>query len=107
HVLLQAAPAVAGQLLRLDVDLDVELAQLGGPVGTRDGLQHLGVAHARAAVGIDDVELDLQTGERAVVLELRLAEQLREDVETPADLLAVPAAVVAAEDDHWHIPAHT
>jgi hypothetical protein len=61
--------AALGQPPGSDVDLNVEPAQLGLERGVGDGGQDLGVAHGRLAVGIDEVELDLQPGHRALEVE--------------------------------------
>ena len=88
---------LAGEPARRHVDLDVELAQLGLEVGIGDRAQHLGVAHGRIGLVVDEVELDLHAGERPLELEARLAQHRREHVEAAADLLPIPRPVLAGE----------
>ena len=88
--LLEGAQPVVRQRPRSDVDLDVELAQLGDELGVGDRLQHLGVAHGRLAVAVDQIELDLQAGHRSVEVERRLGQHAGQRVETGPHLLPVP-----------------
>nr|BFE71046.1 hypothetical protein GCM10020092_043470 [Actinoplanes digitatis] len=93
----QIGVLVAGQPARRDVDLDVELAQLGLEVGVGDRLEYLGVAHRRVGVVVHQIELDLHPGQRALELESRLPQHPREHVEAAPDLLPVPGSILAGE----------
>src|SRR5262249_8397113 len=98
YLLLEPAQAVVGQPARRHVDLDVELPELGLEVGVGDGPQRLLVAHGRLAMLVDQVELDLQPGERPFELEPRLLEHLCEHVEAPPYLLPVALPVLTREN---------
>ena len=69
---------------RRDVDLDVELAELGLEVRVGDRLEHLGVAHRGVARIVDQVELDLAADRRPLGVEARLAQHAREHVQAAA-----------------------
>ena len=57
---------VPASTARRHVDLDVELAEFGLEVVVGDRVEHVGVAHRRVAVLVDEVELDLEPGHRPV-----------------------------------------
>ncbi|GAA2647084.1 hypothetical protein Adu01nite_18780 [Paractinoplanes durhamensis] len=94
---LEIGVLVAGQPARRHVDLDVVLTQLGLEVGVGDRAEHLGVAHGRVGVPVDEVELDLHAGQRPLELEPGLAQHRREHVQTAADLVPVLRPVLAGE----------
>jgi hypothetical protein len=89
-------PAVL-ELLGRDVDLEVELAELGLEVGVGDRLERLEVLQCRVARVVDEVELDLQPGHRVVRVEPRLPQHASEHVQATTHLLAVARAVLAGE----------
>ncbi len=91
---------------RGDVDLDVELAELGHEVRVGDALEHPEVRERRVAGLVGEVELDLEADRAAVGVEARLGEHPREDVEAAAHLLAITLAVLAAEDLRFDLLAH-
>ena len=97
---------VIGQPARRDVDLEVELAELGHEVGIGDRLEHLGVLHRRVAGVVDEVQLDLEAGHRTIDVEPRLAQHPREDVETLPHLLAIARAILAGELPALDVLAH-
>ena len=68
------------------VELDVVAAELGLEVRVGDGLQHLGVGHRRLPRAVDQVELDLQPGQRIVEVEGVLDQHPLEHVEAPPHL---------------------
>jgi hypothetical protein len=105
-VLLELRGAGADQPARGHVDLDVELAQLGLEARVGDGGQHVGVAHGRLRVLVDQVQLDLQAGHRPLHVEPRLAQHLGEDVEAAAYLLPVAGPVLTAEGPRTDVLAH-
>jgi hypothetical protein len=73
HVGLVTGESGTLQGLWSDVDLQVELTQLGLEVGVGDAFQHLGVLQRRVAGVVDQVELDLETGALHLGVEPRLA----------------------------------
>ena len=89
-----------------DVDLDVELPELGLEVRVGDRLQRLGVLQRRVAGLVDEVELDLEPGHRVVGVEARLAQHPGEHVEVAAHLLPVARAVSAGELLSFDLFAH-
>ena len=97
QALLERRQPTLAQLGRREVDLDVELAELGLEVGVGDRLEHLGVLQRRVAGLVDEVELHLQPGHRVVGVEARVAQHPREHVEVATHLLPVPRAVRPAE----------
>jgi hypothetical protein len=103
---LQPGDRVAGQLPGRHVDLQVELAQLGGPGRVRDRLQHVGVAHGRPALVIDQVQLDFQPDLSGVGLEQVLAEHPGEYVQRPAHLVPVLPPVFTADRDQLDVATH-
>ena len=90
-----------------DVDLDVEAAQLGLEGGIGDGGQHLGVAHRRLTVPVDEVELDLEARHRTLEVETGLRQHPGQHVEAPAHLLPVPGPVLAGELPLVDLCSHT
>ena len=91
---------------RRDVDLDVELAELGHERVVGDPLEHLGVCHRRVAGLVGQVELDLEPDRALLGVEARLAQHPREDVQVALDLVAVPLTVFTAEDLDPNVFAH-
>ena len=89
-----------------DVDLDVELAQLGLEVGVGDRLEGLGVDHGRVAGVVGEVELDLEPHRAPLGVEARFAEHAREHVEARAHFLAVALPVLARKDLRRYFLAH-
>jgi hypothetical protein len=89
-----------------DVDLQVELPEFGleGRVGEVG--EHLGVAHRRLAVLVDQVELEFQPGHGSVGVEPELVQHQGEHVEAAAHLVPVPHAVLARERGEGHFLAH-
>ena len=84
QLLLHLAEHRARQLVRGEVELDVELGELGLEVLGGDAVEQLGVDVGGAAVGVDDVELHLEPGELALDLEAALGEHAFEDGEVSA-----------------------
>ncbi|GIF26899.1 hypothetical protein Ate02nite_96290 [Paractinoplanes tereljensis] len=103
---LEVGVLVAGQAPGRHVDLDVELTQLGLEVRIGDRAEHLGVAHGRIGVLIDQVELDLHAGQRPLELETRLPQHRREHVETPTDLVPVLRPIFPGEVGLFDFLAH-
>ena len=97
HLVLERAQALVQQQSGRDVDLDVELSQLGLEVLVGDGRQHFRVAHRRLVVGVDEIQLDLESGHRTVEVERGLAQHLREHVKTAPHLEAVALSVLPCE----------
>ncbi len=97
QICLEVRLRVTGQPARLDVDLDVELTQLGLEILIRDRLQYVGVAHRRVMLLVDEVELDLQPGHWPLGVELRGLEHPGEDVQAAPDLRSVQLPVLPAE----------
>ena len=95
--LLEAGEHAALERARRDVDLDVELGELGLPVLVGDHLQHVLVRHRRVARLLGDVELDLEADRAPVGVEARLGEHAGEHVEAALHLLAVALAVLTRE----------
>jgi hypothetical protein len=104
--LLQRVEDVALQQLGRDVDLDVELAELGDERVVGDPLEHLGVRHRRVAGVVGEVELDLEADRALLRVEARLAEHPREHVEVALDLVAVALTVLAGELRRGDVLAH-
>ena len=94
------------ELARRDVDLDVELRELGLEVVVGDQLEHVRVGQRRVAGLLGQVELDLQADRAPVGIEARLREHPREDVQAQLDLVAVALAVLAAEGGIGDFIAH-
>lgn len=94
------------QTPRRHIDLEVEAAELGGPGGIRDRVEHVAVAHRRLGLVVDQVQLDLETHPGPLGLEPRLAQHLREHVEALLHLDPVPAAVLAGEDQRRDVTSH-
>ena len=103
---LERGQPVLAELGRGDVDLDVELAELGLEVRARDRLERLGVLQGGVAALVDEVELHLEPGHRVVGVEARLAQHPGEDVQVAPDLLPVPGAVGSGELLCFHLFAH-
>ena len=93
QAVLEGGQPTLAQGRRGDVDLDVELAELGLEVRLGDRLQHLGVLERRVTPVVDEVELDLEPGHRVVGVEAGLAQHPGEDVEVAPHLLAVARAI--------------
>jgi hypothetical protein len=104
--LLELGEHRRGELPRRDVDLDVELPELGLEVGVGDGLEHRGVGQRGAAVVVGQVELDLQPERSARRLEALVGQHAREDVQRRAHLLAIALAVGTAEHPGGNVLAH-
>src|SRR5947209_20547285 len=79
------------------VEFAFELPYLGREDLVGDRVENLLVANGGIGAGVDEVELDLQPGERAFEVETGLAEHPAEDVEAGAQLLAVALAVCAGK----------
>ena len=105
-LVFQPVERVAAEQPGRHVDLQVELADLGGPGRVRDHVEHLGVAHRRHAVGVHQVQLDLLAHHGAVLVERPLAEHAGEHVQRAPHLLAVLAPVLAADLDRLDVTAH-
>src|SRR6185437_2933345 len=103
---LQLVRGVTGKCTRPDVDLDVEPAELGLEVRVGDRGQNVGVLHRRVVPGVDQVELDLQAGQRTLEVELRLGEHPGEDVQAAPDLRPIPLPVLAGELSALDVLAH-
>ena len=106
YVFLQLGQRIAGQRSRRDIDLQVELAELGGPAWIVNGLQCLGALHRRRPGVIHQVELDLETHLLVPGIEPVLAEHLGEDIQATVHLLAVATPVLLAHGDRGNFPAH-
>ena len=97
HGLLELAEDPVGELARRDVDLDVELPELGLEVGIGDRLEDGRIGQRRPPVVVGEVELDLQAERAARGLEALVGQHAREDVQAGTDLLAVALTVRTAE----------
>ena len=106
HLLLELGEHRPREQPRRDVDLDVELRELGREVGVGDALEHVGVQQRGVAALVGQVELDLQPHRAPLGVEARLREHAREDIEARAHLLAVALPVLAAEDRGGDVFAH-
>ena len=95
--LLERREHLALEQPRRDVDLDVELPELGDEVVVGDLLQHLGVRHGGIAGLVGQVQLDLEPDRAVVGVEARLPQHAREDVEVALDLVAIALPVLTAE----------
>ena len=104
--LLELGEHRALELARRDVDLDVELRELGLEVVVGDQLEHVRVRQRRVAGLLGQVELDLQPDRAPVGIEPRLGEHAREDVQAQLDLVAVALTVLAAEGGVGDFVAH-
>ena len=82
---------------RRDVDLEVELTQLGLEVGVRDRLERRRVDERRIAGVIGEVELDLESERPPFGVKSRLREHPREDIKARTYLAPVSLAVLATE----------
>ena len=105
-LVLEMAERIAGQLPGRQVDLQVELAELGLPGRIGQCAEYLGVLHRRAAGLVHQVELDLQADLLRIGLEPGIGQHPREDVQGLAHLLAIGAPVRLADVDRRDIPAH-
>ena len=103
---LQLRHHLAAEQPRGEVDLDVELAELGLEVGVGDRLQRRRVDHRRVAGLVGQVELDLEPERAPLGVEAGLGEQAREHVEAGAHLLPVALAILAGEDLGRDVLAH-
>src|SRR5947209_14546640 len=83
--------------MRCDVDLEVELADLGLEVGVGDRFERLRVDHGRMPGLVGQVELDLQPDGAPLGIELVVGEHLSKDLEAALDLLAVTPALLTSE----------
>ena len=106
QALLELQGGVPRQGPRCDVELDVELRELGLVLGVGDGLEHLVVDEGGLLVLVDEVELDLQAGQRDLVVEGPLGEHPLEDIEVLADLFAVALALFAGVALRGDVLAH-
>ena len=106
HGLLELGGDAPLEQPRRDVDLDVELAELGLEVGVGDRLERAGVHHRRVALLVGEVQLDLEPDGAALGVEARLAQHAREHVEAGPHLLAVALPVLAREDRRGDFLSH-
>ena len=106
HGLLELGEDRSLQLARRDVDLDVELRELGLEVVVGDQLEHVRVRERRVPGLLREVELDLEPDRPPVGVEARLAQHAFEDVEAELDLVAVALTVLAAEGGVGDLIAH-
>ena len=104
--LLELREHRALELARRDVDLDVELRQLGLEVVVGDQLQHVLVRQRRIAGLLGQVELDLEPDRAPVGIEPRLREHPREHVKAQLDLVPVALTVLAGEGGFGDFIAH-
>ena len=103
---LELLEAALEQLPRRDVDLQVELAELGDEVRVGDRVEHRSVLQRRLEIVVDEIELDLQADLRVLEVELAVGQHPREHVEAPAHLFAVLLPVLACEDLERDVFAH-
>ena len=96
----------AAEGARRDVDLDVELPELGLERRIGDGLQRLFVRHRRIPGGIHEVELDLQAEPRLGDVELPVREHRRKRVQTPPRLGSEKSAILPRESPCVDAVAH-
>src|SRR5690348_3101353 len=89
-----------------DVDLEVELPELGRPGGIGDRVEHVGVVHGRLAAGVHEIQLDLQAHLRWAGVEHVLVQHPGEDLQRAPHLVPVPAPVFAADLDGLNVTAH-
>jgi len=89
-----------------DVDLEIELPELGGPGGIGDRVEHGGVVHGRRALLVHEVQLDLQAHLRGAGVEHVLVQHPGEDLQRAPHLVPVPAPVFAADLDGLNVTAH-
>ena len=89
NLAFQARKGVATQLPRRHVDLQVELTDLGRPGRVRDRGQHVGIAHRRRALLVDQVQLDLLAHQCRTGLEQPLMQHPGEHVQGARQLRPV------------------
>jgi len=106
EIAFQPAQRILGQRAGGQVDLQVELPQLGRPVRVADRGEHLCAPQAGIARLIDQVELDLEPDLLRGLLESRILQHPGKDIQAPADLVPVASPVVLADDDRGNVPAH-
>jgi hypothetical protein len=106
HLLLELLQPALEQAPRRDVDLDVELPELGDEVRVTDRLERRSVLERRLERFVDEVELDLQAHHGFLEVELRLGEHPGEHVQAAVHLLAVALPVLAGEDPVLDVLAH-
>ena len=94
------------ELARRDVDLDVELRELGLEVVVGDQLEHVRVRQRRVTGLLGEVELDLQPDRAPVRIEARFGQHPGEDVQAELDLVPVGLAILAAEGGVSDFVAH-
>jgi hypothetical protein len=94
---LELVEHVRPEKARMDVDLDVELSELGLEVGVCDRLQHGSVHHCRVGVLVGQVQLDLESDRAARRLELRFGQHAREYLQARVHLAAIALAILARE----------
>ena len=107
RVALELGEHGALQQPRLDVDLDVELPELGLEAWVGDRLERGGVDQGRLARVVRQVELDLQPERAALGVKARFREHPGEHVETGPDLTSVTLAILAAEGPGGDLLAHS
>ena len=107
RVALELGEHSALQQPRLDVDLDVELPELGLEARVGDRLERGGVDQGRLARVVRQVELDLQPERASLRVKARFREHPGEHVETGPDLTPVTLAILAAEGPGGDLLAHS
>ena len=105
-LLFQVRYRVAGELAGRDVDLQVELAQLGRPGRVGDGVEHVRVAHGRLPPPVHQVQLDLHADLGGITSETVLTQHAGEHVERAPHLVAVLPAVLAGDLYRLNVAAH-
>jgi hypothetical protein len=103
---LEAGQAPLGEPARGHIDFDIELSQLGDEVRIGDLSEYAGVAHRRVAGPVDQIELDLQPGQRRPRIEGRATQHPGEHVEIAPDLVPITRAILTAERLRLDIPTH-
>ena len=103
---LQLGDRGTAQWPRVDVDLDVELAELGLIVGIGDGVEHRRVGHRRFHVVVDEIELDLHADLRFTDVEGLIGQHDRQGIETVLHLLAKLVPVLPGELTALDVLAH-
>jgi hypothetical protein len=106
ELLLQSHQRVPRQLPGRDVDLQIELPELGPPDRIDDGVKHLRAAHGRRQLSADQIQLDFQAHLRRTVLEHPIAQHPGEHVERAAQLVPVGAPFLAADPYCLNIATH-
>ena len=91
---------------RRDVDLDVELPQLGLKRLVGDRLEGDGVDERRVAVVVGQVQLDLETERPLLWMKARLRQHPREHIEAQPHLAPVALAVLPAEGPGGDLLTH-